>query len=153
MDKNFDELFNDFFKSNNNNNNNNNNNSSKSDRFRNDILKLMDMLNSFGPNQNLEHELNDMLGEPDRVDTFYDGDIRYERSVWHTESGDIVRIIGHETSSEPNVKTPEKTLEEQLEEAITSENYEEAARIRDLINPPKQKPKRKTKKTDKNLEM
>jgi protein-arginine kinase activator protein McsA len=49
----------------------------------------------------------------------------------------------------PSQKVVEKTLEIQLQEALEVEDFEKAAQLRDLINPPKRKGRpRKTENTN-----
>jgi excinuclease UvrABC helicase subunit UvrB len=96
----------------------------------------------------LDKKMELTLGKPDRIETYSDGIFFFENRVWHTPNGDIVKLI---VSDNPNnLKEPEKSLQEQLDEAIANEEYEKAAQIRDLMNPPKKigRPKKSEKKVD-----
>lgn len=152
MDKSFDDLFNDFF-------------GKKSDKDRFDRLKeeakrMIDLLTNFKDlgdlniNENLEMGMDMELGEPDEIEYFQDGDLYFERRVWHMPQGDLVKLIASddpemekkvkENMNRTKAKRPtkvkaEKPLDVQLEEALKNEDYEKAAQIRDLINPPKKK--------------
>jgi hypothetical protein len=115
MGKTFDELYSDFFKRNNKTN-------TKKDN-------LFDMLTN--PNK-LEEQI-DKMGKPDKIEFYNEGELFFEKRIWHTKYGDVVKII---VSDEPYLSMPpikQKTLEEKLAEAIADENYEKAAVIRDEI--------------------
>lgn len=110
----------------------------------------------------ISEQLDDKLGEPDEINRYTDGHLYYEEKIWENEEGRIIKTSvsdepfegqkyeykSHEEMDEhftfdeyteifddSLAEIPvEKTLEEQLEEAIENEEYEEAARIRDLMN-------------------
>jgi len=138
MDKTFDELFNDFFKR----------PSIKDNEFfkkiREEAKKMIKSMSKFEDISNkTEEEMEELLGEPDEIETTFDGVFYYEKKIWHTENGDIVVVSA---SKEPFVyDKKEKTLEEQLEEAISIEDYEKAAEIRDKIKS-LEKPIKKSRK-------
>lgn len=139
----FDELYNQYFG-----NNKKNLMGGVNDRL-NSIINLMNKLNSGGGFGGLNPE-EENLGEPTKTTTFERDGVKFEESTWETEFGTIVRITTKEDIAftpdffkqnnipfgRPNRKEEpikELTLEEQLTIALKSENYEEAAKIRDLI--------------------
>jgi TusA-related sulfurtransferase len=152
MDKTFDDLFNEFF-----NRRTPFNPQNNADRMREDIKKMMDMLNNFDSSNDideaLEKQMDTTLGKPDRIETFSDGHLFFEKKIWSTPSGDIVKVIVSDRPFATNIPTTVKikSLQEQLDEAIANEDYLKAAEIRDLINPPKKK-RASRKKTDKDSE-
>lgn len=141
MDKTFDELFSDFF----------NRNNPKDDeifkKIREEAKKIIESINNFDDISNkTEEEMEELLGKPDVIETYFDGFIYYERKVWHTKNGDIVVLTA---SQNPFEEQKEKSLEEQLQDAIDSEEYEKAAEIRDKIKEI-ELAKTKKKKTNRN---
>jgi len=155
MDRSFDDLFNEFF------NRKPFNPQNHADRMRDEIKKMMDVLNNFdmsnGIDEDLEKQMDNSLGKPDSIETFSDGKLFFEKRIWHTPQGDIVKVV---VTDQPIVPTKSvtveiKSLQEQLDEAIANEDYLKAAEIRDLMNPPKKRrgrPKKSEKKSDKGLE-
>jgi excinuclease UvrABC helicase subunit UvrB len=147
MDKTFDDLFDDFLKR---------GKKPLDDDlfsvFKNEAKKLIDLIKNFETNDdissNLEKKIDLSLGKPDIIEKYSDGFFFFEKRVWHTSNGDIVKVIASDNPN--NLKGPEKSLQEQLDEAIANEEYEKAAQIRDLMNPPKKKgrPKKSEKKVD-----
>jgi hypothetical protein len=154
MNKNFDDLFNEFFKR----------NSPFGDfkTWMNDAESIFKMFghalnDSF--DESLEQELEKNLGKPDEVRYFTQNGMYFEKSIWHTQNGDMVKTV---MSDDPKVfgdniefedenvpsKKKEKPLELQLEEALEREDYERAAEIRDLLNPPKRRRKGRPKNLD-----
>lgn len=133
MSKNFDDLFNEFFDQ--------NNNFKENDslgKFRDIKDKITDMVNQlkhFGENLNSDDdEISKELGKPDSVHYFSDEHLFFEKSVWKTPTGDIIRIIGSDKPfKNSDNKENTKNLEKQLEEAINNEEYELAAQLRDKI--------------------
>ena len=140
MDKTFDDLFNEFF-----NKRTTFNPQINADKMREDIKKMMDMLNNFDSSNDideaLEKQMDTTLGKPDRIETFSDGHLFFEKKIWSTPSGDIVKVIVSDRPFATNIPTTVKikSLQEQLDEAIANEDYLKAAEIRDLINTPKKK--------------
>jgi hypothetical protein len=145
MDKSFDELFNEFF-----------NPRSSFDAFekmREDAKKFFESVfkaSSMSTNdENLQKEVEKALGEPDEIKYYAENGFYFEERIWHTKEGSITETI---MSDDPNLfpdisvfekktkpKKEEKPLELQLKEALEKEDYEKAAEIRDLMNPPKKK--------------
>lgn len=138
MDKTFDEMFNEFFS--NRDEFFKNNNIDK--RLRQEAINMIEMLKHFGiTDESLQKELDTNLGTPDKVENYVENGLSFERSVWYTDNGEIVRII---TTEAPfTTKETEKSLEMQLKDAIDNEDYLKAAKLRDLINPPKKRGRRK----------
>jgi excinuclease UvrABC helicase subunit UvrB len=135
----FDDLFNEFFRR------------KKTDRnekistIQDEIKKIIDTLMGVKIVQNDEMLMNmiqNNLGEPTRIEEFNNGKTHVKKLIWETPFGQFVKIIMDENDSEPKPK--EKSLEEQLIEAVESENYELAIKLRDEI-----KANKKTKRTKK----
>jgi hypothetical protein len=147
----FDELYNQYF----------GNNKKKPMDVANDrinrIISLMNKLNSGGGFGGMSPD-EEKLGEPTKTTTFERDGVTFEESTWETDYGTIVRIttkedieftpdffkknnipFGRNNRKEETIK--ELTLEEQLNIAVKSENYEEAAKIRDLIEKKENKEK------------
>ena len=130
---NFDELHNDFLKGQNN---------KPVDEKTKMVLDIIKKIHEVGENEFLadRNDLDIKLGKPDKVEYYNEGDMFFTKKTWITPIGDIVKT----TMSEDDTLIPapsEKTLEEKLDEAVSEENYEKAAAIRDEIK--KQKRKRK----------
>lgn len=149
MFKSFDDLFNEFF-------NRKNNFNDKLKKIREDEQKFLDNLSDFLnlPQFNGEKDLfsdsfGENLGEPNEVQTWQEGDVYYIREIWNTPNGTFEKILVSDNPDDiKNVSNnkKEKSLELQLEEAIAAEDFEKAAQIRDLINPPKQEVKKRNRK-------
>jgi excinuclease UvrABC helicase subunit UvrB len=106
------------------------------------VLDIIKKIHEVGENQFLadKTDLDMKLGKPDKVEYYNEGDMFFTKKTWITPIGEIIKT----TISEDDTLMPapsEKTLEEKLEEAVSEENYEKAAAIRDEIK--KQKRKRK----------
>lgn len=151
MDKSFDDLFNEFF-------------GRRKNNFDDELAKrieeerrIIDSLTNFiqsNQGENLEKMFDQNLGEPDEIENFQDGDLFFERRIWNTPTGQIMKLLVSDDPSKfikqtqtqkVNKKVVEKTLEIQLQEAVEAEDFEKAAQIRDLINPPKKRRGRKPK--------
>jgi len=139
MDKTFDELYDDFFKK----------NKKKSldlpklsINF--DANKLINLLDKFAVLDNIdkdtEKSLDDSLGEPDIVEFFVEDGLYHEKRSWNTPNGVLVKLIVTDKPSKASIeKVP---LEELLEIAVESENFEEAIRLQKQIKKQnKKKPK------------
>ncbi len=129
----FDKLFNQYFGEN-----------DKTNGFK----MMMDLIKKLNNNNftNLNSE-DEMLGEPTNTREFERDGVIFEESTWETPHGTIVRITTKEDieftedffkrNNIPFGKTydnkKEISLEEQLKIAVKSEEYEKAAKIRDLI--------------------
>lgn len=122
MSKTFDELYNEFL-----------NNKNKLVKVKKPKNKQQDVVsNMLTDAENLEKYIKN-LGKPDKIEFYHEDGVFFEKRIWHTEHGDIVKII---FSDEPpfNMFPNSKSLEEKLSEAIADENYERAAALRDEIN-------------------
>jgi len=108
------------------------------------MMEMMGRLNSGGFSGLTPNEKN--LGKPDTLRTFERDGVSFEEATWDTPFGTIVRITTKEDVEfdsdyfeRNNIPfgeaiDEELTLGEQLKMAIKSEDYEEAARIRDDID-------------------
>lgn len=132
----FDDLFNEFF------------NFKRRNRItpiQEEIKRIIDSLSSFNQiDQNRMEEYSEELGEPDEIHKHEKDGVIIEKSIWNTPHGQIVKVIVTDKSD----KQKEKSLEEQLKEAVEAENYELAIKLRDQIKGA-EKPKRTRKKTNK----
>lgn len=104
------------------------------------LLNNMFNNNSKGFKDNSENPINfnDIeadLGKPTRIRTFTENGFTFEEKTWQTESGMYVSVEMIESpmnkKSKPLFK--EKSLVEQLKDALDDENYELAAKLRDNI--------------------
>jgi len=77
----------------------------------------------------IDGNIEDSLGEPHKVNSYFDGIRFHEEHTWHTPFGDVIKHIISEEEFDSEIP-----LEVQLEDAIATENYERAAEIRDLID-------------------
>jgi excinuclease UvrABC helicase subunit UvrB len=128
---NFDELHNDFLKG---------QNKKPVDDKTKMVLDIIKKIHEVGENEFLadRNDLDIKLGKPDKVEYYNEGDMFFTKKTWITPIGDIVKT----TMSEDDTLIPapsEKTLEEKLDEAVSEENYEKAAAIRDEIKKQKRK--------------
>lgn len=127
----FDELFDMFF-------GNNKNESSKSK-----IDDLINRLNNFKDVTGEELNENSELGEPTSIEEYTKNGIIYEKKIWEINGGKIVKIEIKEVKISDAIEIPinikptsrfnKASLEDKLQYAIDTENYEEAARLRDEI--------------------
>lgn len=123
-----------------------------------ELKKLIETIANFKTIQNesmLEKEIDKELGKPSSIETRVENGILYKKLVWNTPYGNFVKIIvsdvdpvnPSEDPHDPNYPAPrkkEKSLDEQLREAVEAENYELAIELRDKI-----KASKKTKRTRK----
>jgi excinuclease UvrABC helicase subunit UvrB len=153
MEKSFDDLYNEFFRRKQN-SLNKNSKELRSKELRDEVKRIMDFIDSFKNviplNESEIENMEESLGDPHIIEYFTEGYYYIERKIWYLDDG---RVIFREISSDKpfftNVeepKAPEKPLEEQLNEALANEEYETAAKIRDLINPPKKRGRPKKQK-------
>ncbi len=130
MDKTFNELFDEFFKKQNEVNNIIGDIKEETKRIIDILAKIQD---STSIDEAIEFELDKTLGKPDKIEFYNENGLYYEKRIWHTPNGDMVKLI---VTDDPTliIAPPEpKTLKQQLDEAIESEDYEKAAIIRDKI--------------------
>jgi hypothetical protein len=90
--------------------------------------------------------LNETLGEPDKLENYEENGVYFQKQTWNTKHGQVIKTIlsdvpfNKEKSRKREIKIP---LEVQLESAVSEENYELAAKLRDRIS---RRDKNKTKK-------
>ena len=93
--------------------------------------KLINLLNSISEKQNgienIHDDIESSLGEPDILENFEKDGVFYTKMIWKTAGGLVIKTIMDDTPFN------EKTLEEKLQDALNEEDYELAAKIRDLI--------------------
>jgi hypothetical protein len=138
MNKSFDDLFNEFFKR---------SDENPFDKIRENVLKIIESLNNpYEPNlgSSLDSLIENDLGEPNSIEHFEENGLFYERQTWHLPTGNLVKIIISETPNSPS--KPEKSLEEQLKDALENEDYILAAKLRDELNPLKKEVKKRGRK-------
>ncbi len=127
----FDELFDKFF------------GNRKKDDKKSEIDRLINQLNNFKEITGKEINEDKELGEPDSVEVYTVGNVTYEKKIWEIDGGKIVKIevksikmsdaIEIPMTINPTSRFKQASLEEQLEHAISVEDYEKAAKIRDEI--------------------
>lgn len=127
----FDELFNKFF------------GNKKTDDNKNKVEEFINMLNNYKDITGIELNENDELGEPTSVEQYIKDGITYEKKIWDVEGGKIVKIEIKHVKTHGEIEVPikitpsrfkESSLEEELAHAISVEDYERAAQIRDEIS-------------------
>jgi excinuclease UvrABC helicase subunit UvrB len=111
--------FDDFFT----NNENENDDSNEMDELFSKLISLIKDMEEH--NNGVENTIFDST--PEKVEKIMLDGVLYEKRTWVDND---VQFIKMTIINEDEVKT----LEEQLQDAIDIENYEEAARLRDLIN-------------------
>lgn len=141
MDKTFNELFDEFFQR-----NNIKPEDKLSDAAKEDAKKVIEMLtkdvNVDDIDEEVENQIDLELGKPDKVEFFNKGNIFFERRIWHTHNGDIIKLLVTDEPTLPVAPAPAKTLKEQLDEAVAAEHFEKAAAIRDEIKKDKKQQKK-----------
>ena len=118
---------------------------SKKDEFKNILKKLISGATSL-PDEDIEKLFDKNLGKPDRIESFSEGDTFFEKRFWKVDGGEIVKVIQLNDPSLQGPKFNEKSIQKQLEEAVATENYELAAKLRDEIEKRKPKPEKKQRK-------
>lgn len=127
----FDELFDKFF----------GNRKNEVDKSR--IDELINQLNNFKDITGKDINEDKELGEPDIVEQYTKDGITYEKKIWDVNGGKIVKIEIKHVKTNGEIEIPmtvrpsrfkQSSLEEQLEYAISVEDYEKAADIRDAIS-------------------
>jgi protein-arginine kinase activator protein McsA len=126
----FDELFDSFFNDNNNKKVKKRGRPKKEQSNDEKIKKIIDNLKNFSEITDVDkqYDIDNNLGDADDVYLYQEDDLYFKRSTWNVDGGDIVKLEISDIPFEDN-----KTLEELLDEALTNENYELAAEIRDEI--------------------
>jgi uncharacterized protein (DUF1697 family) len=118
MEKSFDDLFNEFFK---------NDDSNETNKKMEMLIKALTTPFDIESRKNIE----ETLGVPDEIESFKDNGLFIKKEIWHTEKGDVIKMIVSDIPFESETK--KLSLEEQLEEALDKEDYETAAKLRDEI--------------------
>lgn len=142
MAKTFDELFNEFFKRNNIKPEDNIDDLSK-EKAKNFIDLLVNFKDTGNMDEEIENQIDETLGKPDKIEFYNDGDIFYEKRIWYTPNGDLVKLI---ITDDPTfIQKPKKSLKEKLDQAVLNEEFELAANLRDEMNKIKKKEKKNKK--------
>jgi len=152
MDKTFDNLFNQFFGG----KGNKKKSGDKSTDFNkandDDVKNMIDMISNMEEvtGSYIAGQIDDELGEPNKVEYYEKDGIYFEKKTWKVSGGEMIKIIVSDEPFNKNVeenKESRLTLQEQLEDAVKNEDYETAAKLRDLIK----KEEKKQKKIQKDL--
>lgn len=127
----FDELFDKFF------------GNRKNEVDKSKIDELINQLNNFKDITGKDINEDKELGEPDTIEQYTKDGITYEKKIWEINGGKIVKIEIKHVKTNGEIEIPmtvrpsrfkQSSLEEQLEYAISVEDYEKAADIRDAIS-------------------
>jgi len=142
MDKTFNELFDEFFKR-----DNNSPKISLDDQIKDDVKKIIDILSqakgSSSIDESMEQQMDESLGKPDKIEFYNEGHMFYEKRTWNTPNGKLVKLIVTDDPTLIEPPIPEKSLDEQLKEAVENEDFEKAAELRDKIGVKKTRRSRK----------
>jgi hypothetical protein len=106
------------------------------DNFAEMIEKLNEITDSFNLTDGGFDPDEDKLGEPDKIIFFEENGFSFQKTTWNVEGGQIVKV---EMISTPIDKPKSVNYEKNLKLAIEAEDYEEAAKLRDIINSDKNK--------------
>lgn len=133
----FDSLFNDFM------NDKSNNKKNEAENFMDKLFNKLKDNGDVSDRDIFDHikalkNFDSSLGEPDKVENYEEGGIYYQKIIWETQHGKIIKTVisdvpFSDSKTKSNVKKPRIPLEQQLETAVTEENYELAAKLRDRI--------------------
>lgn len=132
MNETFDDLFDDFFKKKNEN----------QPDIRDEIKKIMDTISKFrkiGSEEELDDAIDNELGEPNEIEEYIENGFLFKKLTWNTPHGSYIKlvvtdIVDNNGEYEPeNTVTKTKSLQEQLEDAVETENYPLAIKLRDEI--------------------
>jgi hypothetical protein len=157
MSNKFNDLFNEFFEEGSNEKPKKNSDADKMTR----LLKILSQSKSNNPDIESIKDIDSTLGEPDFVDYYEEDGFFYKKQIWITKMGRVVKKVMsdvpfrdehdepkffkeeldkikntkrsdriNELFNRPKVSRP---LEELLEEAVSKEDYELAATLRDEI--------------------
>ena len=140
----FDELFESFFGGDkpNKENKKNINKIDKIDKIDNEFQSkskdFIDMLSNMKDNNEIEDisEMNreiEKLGKPDIIELYMEDEIYFKKSVWYTDMGDIIKTEISEKPFDMEGILDDDDLLTQLDNAVSDENYEKAAELRDKI--------------------
>jgi len=140
----FDELFESFFGGDkpNKENKKNINKIDKIDKIDNEFQSkskdFIDMLSNMKDNNEIEDisEMNreiEKLGKPDIIELYMEDEIYFKKSVWYTDMGYIIKTEISEKPFDMEGILDDDDLLTQLDNAVSDENYEKAAELRDKI--------------------
>ena len=122
--KSFDELFNEFFA----------NRKQTSSPFHDELKKIIDMFSNPKTIENLGTSIDDELGEPTSVEEFTKDGLLFKRLIWETPHGKFMKVVVSDVlPEEPEKPVRQKSLQEQLDDALEIEDYELAIHLRDEI--------------------
>ena len=152
MDK-FDDLFNNFFNGKGNNKPNKINDildglrKSMTEKEAKKLIEIIKGISEESENdtdEGLNKRIENKLGEPHEIEHSFDGDMYFEKRMWYTEGGVIIKTL---MSSEPfDDEDNNVSLEEQMAEAVENEDYILAAELKKQIKKEIAKKKRQEKK-------
>lgn len=150
--KSFDDLFNEFF-----------NRKKSISPIHDEIKKIIEGLTNIKkPSMEAEDMIAQQLGinldEPTSTEEHIENGMRFTKLIWDTPRGRFMKIVVTDVVDTDNIipkqqPKEQKSLEEQLQEAVDNEDYELAIKLRDRINKLKEidqmteMPKRKRKKS------
>jgi excinuclease UvrABC helicase subunit UvrB len=142
---NFNDLFNEFM------NNDSNKGKNKVDDKMSELLKKLSNLSEFDDNSIAKHlkdinGINNSLGEPDKVEYYEENGVYYQKQIWNTTHGQVIKTVISDVPFKNKKTETKKTrvpLETQLEVAVKEENYELAAKLRDRITKRNEKKNKK----------
>jgi len=124
--KTFNELFDDFFKR-----NDIKPEDSIGDDISNEAKKLFEMLSNINDDEDIseviENTFDETLGKPNKIEFFNEDELFFERRTWHTENGDLIKLLVSDDPSFGKMPKITKSLKEQLNEALQNEDYEKCA--------------------------
>ena len=129
----FDDLFNDFF-------NEQPNEKKYTNPVHEEIKKLMEALSNFKKTEDLDAEemiaskLGINLDEPTNTEEVIEDGMRFTKLTWDTPNGRFVKIVVTDVLNGEPQENKQKTLDEQLQEAVDNEDFELAIKLRDKIN-------------------
>jgi hypothetical protein len=131
--KTFDELYDEFFGGDKPKKSRRGKKSPDSGKLGDEMKRMIESLSNFRQitDADEQFEIDNEYGPADKVEYFMEDELFFKRSTWSVEDGEIVKL---EVSDVPFEDEDTKTLEELLQEALDSENYELAAEIRDEMN-------------------
>ena len=130
--KTFDELYDEFFGGDKPKKSRRGKKSPDSGKLGDEMKRMIESLSNFRQitDADEQFEIDNEYGPADKVEYFMEDELFFKRSTWSVEDGEIVKL---EVSDVP-FEEDSKTLEELLQDALESENYELAAEIRDEMN-------------------
>ena len=135
MSKTFDELFDDFLKRYKRKSLKDNDTSNRFDASK--LINLLDKISILdNVDEDIEKSLDISLGNPDNIEYYMEDDLYCEKKSWNTPNGVLVKLTMSDVPLEKNSSLDDNrvlTIEERLEDAIKSENYEEAAKLHKKI--------------------